>query len=142
MEKVDRELIQIKFEKVIQSKAYTCVVLSTEQKRFAIYSDSPSGKAMQLPLMSAKKMRPGSHDLINMIFRGLDVTIRQIVIQDVVDTIYHARLFLEQKMGDILHILEIDARPSDCIVLALMNGTPVFCTPQVLEKVVPFVEED
>lgn len=137
---MDTELIPIKFDKVMQTRAYTVVVLGNEIKKFAIYMDSSTGKAMQMHLTETTKPRPYTHDLMNMIFRGLDITIKQIVIRDVQDTVYFARLFLEQKNGEILHILEIDARPSDCITLALINNTPVFCTKEVFEKAVPMEE--
>lgn len=134
---METEFIPVNFDKVIQSKSYTCVVLKTEEKTFAIYTDTISGGAMQMYLTKSEKIRPYTHDLINMIFRGLDISIKQIVINELNDTIYLARLFLEQKMDDILHIVEIDARPSDCITLALINRTPVYCTREVLDKAVP-----
>lgn len=134
------ELIPIKFDKVMQSKAYTCIILGTEEKKFAVYTDPTSGKAMQRILMEAKKPRPPTHDFLGMIFRGFDIKVRQIVINDLQDTIYFARIFLEQKNGDILHIVEIDARPSDCITLALLYKTPIFCTKEVFERVVAAVE--
>ncbi len=98
------ELIPIKFEKVMQSRAYTCVVLGNEEKKFAIYTDPASGKALQLYLASTEKPRPYTHDLINSIFRGLEIRVKQVVINDLQDTIYFARLFLEQQIGDLLHI--------------------------------------
>ena len=70
----------------------------------------------------------------------MNVRVKQVVINDIQDTIYFARLFLEQKRDGIRHIIEIDARPSDCITLALMSNAPVFCTKEVLEKTVA-VEE-
>ncbi len=138
---MESELIPIKFDKVLQSKSYSCVVLGTEQKKFGIYTDTSSGKALQRYLTESEKPRPYTHDLLNMIFRGYDIKVRQIVINDLQDTIFFARIFLEQKMGDILHILEIDARPSDCITLAFINKAPVYCTQEVLDKAVPMVEE-
>jgi bifunctional DNase/RNase len=135
------ELIPVKFDKVKQSKTYTCIVLGTEKKKFAIYTDPQSGKAMQTYLTESEKPRPATHDLLMMIFRGLDIKIRQVVINDLQDTIYFARLFLEQKNGDILNIVEIDARPSDCITLALINKVPVYCTKDVLDRVVPVADE-
>lgn len=137
---MDAELIPIKFEKVMQSRSYTVVVLETPEKKFAIYTDPSSGRAMQMHLAGTAKPRPYTHDLMNMMFRGFEIKIRQIIIMDLQDTIYFARIFLEQKMGDILQIVEIDARPSDCITLALMHNTPVFCTREVLNKVVPMEE--
>ena len=134
------ELIPIKFDKVMQSRAYTCVVLGTDEKKFAIYTDPASGKAMQLYLASTEKLRPYTHDLITRIFRGLEIKIKQVVINDLQDTIYFARLFLEQQVGDLLHIVEIDARPSDCITLALLYKVPVYCTRGVFENTIPYAE--
>jgi bifunctional DNase/RNase len=138
---VNSELVPLKFDKVMQSKAYTCVVLASEEKKFAIYTDMFSGKTMQMILTAKEKPRPPTHDFINMIFRGFEIKIRQVVINDLDDTVYFARIFLEQKMGDILHIVEIDARPSDCIALALMHKTPVYGTRTLLDKVVTINDE-
>lgn len=134
------ELIPIKIEKVMQSRSYTCVVLGTEDKQFAIYIDIPSGKAMQLYLASTKKPRPFTHDLLTSIFRGLEIKVRQVVINDVQDTIFFARLFLEQQIGDLLHIVEIDARPSDCMTLALLHKAPIYCSRDVLDKAIAYAE--
>ena len=113
------------------------IVLAAGEKRFAIYTDSSIGRTLQLYLTGAEKPRPLTHDLISQLFKGLEVRLKQVVINDLQDTTYFARLFLEQSVGDIRHILEIDARPSDCITLALMNNAPVYCTREVLEKTIP-----
>jgi uncharacterized protein len=134
------ELIPIKFEKLMQSKSYTCVVLGAEEKKFAIYTDPASGKSMQLFLAATEKPRPYTHNLMSRIFRGLEIKVKQVVINDLQDTIYFARIFLEQQRGDLLHIVEIDARPSDCITLALVHKVPVYCTRGVLEKTIPYAE--
>lgn len=135
-----KELIQLSFDKIMQTRAYTVVVLGARDKKFAIYTDPSIGRALQMHLTGAEKQRPLTHDLIDSIFDGLGITIKQVVINDVQDTIYYARLYLEQQIGEIRHILEVDARPSDCITLALMNNIPVYCTREVLEKTIP-VEE-
>jgi len=130
------ELIQLSFDKIMQTKTYTVVVLGARNKRFAIYTEPNIGRILQMFLTGAEKQRPLTHDLVNAIFKGLDVRIRQVLINDVQDTVYFARLFLEQEIEGILHIVEIDARPSDCITLALMNNVPVYCTHEVLEKTI------
>jgi uncharacterized protein len=134
------ELIQLSFDKIMQTRAYTVVILSARDKRFAIYTDPSIGRTLQIYLTGAEKPRPLTHDLLDSIFKGLEVRIIQVVINDIQDTIYFARLFLEQDLGNIRHILEIDARPSDCITLALMNNVPVYCTREVLDKTVPIDE--
>lgn len=134
------ELIQLTFDKIMQTKAYTVVVLGAHDKRFAIYTDPGVGKMLQMYLTGVEKSRPLTHDLMNNIFRGYGIKVKQVVITDVQDTIYLARLFLEQKVGNMTHIVEVDARPSDCITLALMNNVPVYCTREVLEKIIPATE--
>jgi bifunctional DNase/RNase len=134
------ELIQLSFDKIMQTRAYTVIVLSGPNKSFAIYTDPSIGKTLQLFLTEMESPRPLTHELIDRIFEGLDIRVKQVVINDVQDTIYYARLFLEQDNGDIRHIIEIDARPSDCLALALMNNAPVYCTKEVLDKTIA-VEE-
>lgn len=135
------ELVQLSFDKIMQTRSYTVIVLNGMGKRFAIYTDPSIGRNLQLFLTGAEKQRPLTHDLINHLFRGYEIRIKQVVINDIQDTVYFARIFLEQDMGDIRHIVEIDARPSDCITLALMNNAPVFCTRDVLEKTLPVEDE-
>lgn len=130
------ELIPLAFDKIMQTRTYTMIVLGTKDKRFAIYTDPSIGRTLQLFLTGIKKPRPLTHDFINMMFQGYGVRILQVVINDIQDTIYFTRIFLEQDLGDIKHILEIDARPSDCITLALTNNVPVYCTREVLEKTI------
>ncbi|GAB4225678.1 MAG: bifunctional nuclease family protein [Chlamydiales bacterium] len=130
------ELIQLSFDKIMQTRAYTVIVLGTEEKRFAIYTDPNVGKQLQMYLTGVEKARPQTHDLIHMLFNASDTRVMQVVIVDVQDTVYFARLFVEQQTSDIRHIIELDARPSDCIILALMYNAPVYCTKEVLEKTI------
>lgn len=134
------ELIQLSFDKIMQTRAYTVIVLNGQGKNFAIYTHSDIGKVLQLFLTEAETPRPLTHEFMNKIFEGMDVRVKQVIINDVQDTIYYARLFLEQDMGEIRHIIEIDGRPSDCLILALMNNAPIYCTREVLEKTIA-VEE-
>jgi len=134
------ELIQVAFDKIMQTRAYTVVVLIAKDKRFAIYTDPTIGRTLQMYLTGVEKPRPLTHDLLNMLLRSLKVRIKQIVINDIQDTIYFARIFLEQEIDGKRHIIEIDARPSDSITLALMNNTPVYCTREVLDKTIPLEE--
>lgn len=131
------ELVQLTFDKIMQTRSYTVVILGAHDKRFAIYTDPSIGKTLQMYLTGVEKPRPLTHDLIDLMFKGLGVRIMQVVITDIQETVYYARIFLVQDLGEIRHIVEIDARPSDCITLALMNNVPVYCTREVLEKTVP-----
>jgi bifunctional DNase/RNase len=138
--RVESELIQVSFDKIMQTRSYTVVILAAPSKRFAIYTDPSIGRTLQMYLTGLEKPRPLTHDLMGMLLDGLNVKIMQVVINDIQDTIYFARLFLEQEIDGQQHIVEIDARPSDCITLALMKDVPVYCTQEVLDKSVPLEE--
>lgn len=131
------ELIQLSFDKIMQTRSYTVVILSAVEKRFAIYTDPNVGRVLQLFLTGTDKPRPLTHDLIDSILKGTNIRVKQVVINDIQDTIYFARLFLEQHNDGVRHIIEIDARPSDAITIALMNNAPVYCTKEVFDKIVP-----
>ncbi len=131
------DLIPVTFNKIMQARTYTVIVIGTESKKFAIYTDPSVGRNIQLYLTEEHKPRPYTHDLLHSIFDGLNIKVLQVVINNVEDTIYFSRLFLEQEIGDTRHILEIDARPSDCVTLALMHNAPIFCKKEILEKAVP-----
>jgi uncharacterized protein len=134
------ELTQLSFDKIMQTRSYTVIVLNGKDKKFAIYTDASVGRTLQMFLTDVERPRPLTHDLIDKIFEGMEIRVKQVVIVDVQDTVYFARLFLEQDLGDVRHIIEIDARPSDCLILALMNNAPVYCTQEVLQKTIA-VEE-
>jgi bifunctional DNase/RNase len=133
------DLVQLTLDKILQTRTYTEIVLKSPEKKFAIYVDAHVGKILHNYVTDVEPSRPLTHDLISSIFRGLEVQVKQVVIYDLQETTYFARIFLEQICGGIRHIVEIDARPSDCITLALMHNAPIYCAKEVLEKTIPIV---
>lgn len=134
------ELVPVILSKIMQSESYTVIILGDENKKFAIYTEPQVGRYLQVFLTQGKRQRPSTFDLISSIFKGCSIDLLQIVIEDVEDTTYFARLFLEVTSQDMRTIVEIDARPSDCITLALMGNTPIYCRKAVLEKAVAFID--
>lgn len=132
------ELIQLSFDKIMQTNTYTVIILSAEGKKFAIYTEPGIGRTLQMYLTETERTRPLTFDLIDSIFNGFNIEVKQVVINGLEDTIYYAKLFLEHSCDNITHLLEIDARPSDCITLALMHDVPVFCTREIFEKTLAF----
>ncbi len=73
--------------------------------------------------------RPMTHDLMINIFERMDLKIEGVLIDDKVDKIYYARLLIKKDN----HIMQFDARPSDCIALALRAEAPIRIRKKVLE---------
>lgn len=75
--------------------------------------------------------RPLTYDLFNNILESLSSTVEKVNIHTVKDNTYYASIFLRDSSGNIL---EIDARPSDAINIALRSGSPIFVSKEVLEE--------
>ena len=90
--------------------------------------------AIALALEGAPVPRPLSHDLMRSILETLGATLEQVVIHDIRDSTFFAKLVVRSD-GELQ---EIDARPSDGIALALRMQTPIYVSDKiVLEEATP-----
>jgi uncharacterized protein len=87
-----------------------------------------SAIAMRLQGLSAE--RPLTHDLFSTTLEQLGVRVDRVVISELAEETYHARLYLER---DGLEI-EVDARPSDALALAVRSEVPIFAAASVLDQ--------
>ena len=67
------------------------------------------------------------------IFSGLGVELDRIVVNDMEEGTYYARIILKMENELGKKIIELDARPSDSMVLALQAKKPIFITRKVLD---------
>ena len=110
------------------------VFLSNGEKAIAIFVDHSVAAAITMFLHQIKKPRPLTHDLIANIFTGLGVSVQKIVINDLKEDTFYARIFLVQENELGSNYVEIDARPSDSIALALQQHCPVYVRDRVWES--------
>ena len=87
--------------------------------------------AIKMQLSGFKPPRPLTHDLIPAILNDLGVRLEKVVIDNLVEGTFHAKLYLNNN-GKLAKI--IDARPSDSIALAVRTQSPIFVEDKVLEK--------
>jgi len=76
--------------------------------------------------------RPMTHDLLAALVTALGGTLQRVVISELKQNTFFARLDLETSDGDEV---EVDARPSDAIALATHLGAPIFVAEDVLDEV-------
>jgi bifunctional DNase/RNase len=90
--------------------------------------------AIALALEGAPVPRPLSHDLMRSILETLAASLEQVVIHDIRDSTFFAKLVVRTD-GELQ---EIDARPSDGIALALRMQAPIYVSDKiVLEESTP-----
>jgi bifunctional DNase/RNase len=86
--------------------------------------------AIAMKLQGVTPERPLTHDLMVAMLDAVDVRVDRIIISDLADETFHARLLLVG--SDTRH--EVDARPSDAIALAVRIGAPIYATADVLDR--------
>jgi len=111
------------------------VFLGNDEKVFVIYVDPSVGSAISMTINGVKKERPLTHDLIGNMLLGFEINLERIIINDFVvnDGTYFARIILQMQNELGRKFLELDARPSDSIVLALQQRRPIFVARKVFD---------
>jgi len=120
---------------VIPTSRGCAVFVGNEEKTFTIYVELSVGQAIAMFMQGTPKERPYTHDLIGHVFNGLGVSVQRVVINDLKNGTYFARLILKQENELGQKILEVDARPSDCLALAIQAKAPIFVARTVFEEV-------
>lgn len=107
--------------------------LGPEDKTFIIYVDNQIGNTISMIINQVERERPITHDLIANIFISFGVTVLRVVINDVQERTFFARIILKMENELESKIAEIDARPSDAIALALRQECPIYVAKKVLQ---------
>ncbi|HRZ87820.1 MAG TPA: bifunctional nuclease family protein [bacterium] len=128
-------LIEVKVKRIIPTPLEFAIFLGNGEKTFVIAVGADVGSAIMMFIDGTKKQRPLTHDLIGNIFLGLGVTVEKVVISELCDSTFYARLILKEQNELRKKIVEVDARPSDCIALALQQKAPIYVTRQVFDIV-------
>lgn len=110
------------------------ILKDIEGKRFLPILIGPfEATSIALALEGAAVPRPLSHDLMRAMLETLDARLEQIVIHDIRESTFFAKLVIRTN-GELQ---EVDARPSDGIALALRMQAPIFVSDKiVLEEAV------
>jgi uncharacterized protein len=108
------------------------VVLKDDEEKFflPIWVGIFEANAIALQLENITTPRPMTHDLLRNMITELNARVTRIVINDLRDSTFFAQIRLT--LGD--RMLEIDARPSDAIALALRTEAPIYVAQSVLEQ--------
>lgn len=95
--------------------------------------------AIAMAIQGHEPQRPLTHDLLKMTINEMGGTVNHILVNDIHDNTFFARIVIEHHG----HTMEVDARPSDAIALAVRTDVPIYVESHVLEQAgVLFDEED
>jgi uncharacterized protein len=137
MEKVDLRFLRITYSHT-HAGAYALILTEVEgDRRLPIIIGGVEAQAIAIQVENIKPARPLTHDLFKNLSDSLGVKLKEVIINDLVEGIFHAKLVLEQKGKEV----EIDARSSDAIALALRFECPIYTYEFILGAAGLKVEE-
>ena len=93
-----------------------------------IWIGPAEASAIAMELQGVKAQRPMTHDLLKHVLLGLGGELRRVTITNVRDNTYFAELLIRREDQAV----QVDARPSDSIALALRLGAPIFTSDELL----------
>lgn len=93
-----------------------------------IWIGQPEAESIAMQMNQVKRERPITHDLCQSLIIGLGGTLRRVSITRVQKSTYYAEMQIEGPTG----VVEVDARPSDSIAIALRLDAPIFAPSSLL----------
>ncbi|MDR9419690.1 bifunctional nuclease domain-containing protein [Gracilimonas sp.] len=111
--------------------AYALILTEADgNQRLPIIIGSFEAQAIALELENIKPPRPMTHDLLKNLVQSFDGNIKHVYVNDLSEGTFFAQIVLERNDT----VVEIDARPSDAIALAVRFKSPIYVNSEILEE--------
>lgn len=138
MKKVRLDIMALSHS-VTQSHNYA-VVLGEEngKRRLPIVIGGFEAQAIAVALENMTPNRPLTHDLFKNTLDAYDINLKEVVINNLLDGIFYAQLICEQDGN----VMQIDARTSDAISMAVRYGCPIYTFEFIMESAGVILEEE
>ena len=129
------DLVRIHPQALIPTQAGCAVFLGDGTKAIVFYIDPSVGASIQASLAGEVPSRPLTHDLYRSTLEAFGAMVSRVIIIEMKDEIYYARLILEAE-NEIMSrkIVELDCRPSDALAIAVRCKAPVYITRGLWER--------
>ncbi len=107
------------------------ILKDMEDKRYLpIWIGQFEATSILMEIQGIKPSRPLTHDLLKSVLDDLKAQVTKIVINDLHDGTFYARIHLERNSSNF----EIDSRPSDAIALAVRTDAPIYAEEKIMES--------
>lgn len=110
-------------------RAYALLLREVDgDRKLPIVIGEPEAQAIANELEGIRPQRPMTHDLLRNTIESLGASVREVVIHSIKDGTFYASIIFEYSE------IEIDARPSDAIALAVRCNAPIYIDEEILEE--------
>ena len=129
------EVVPVQIRGILPAPSGCALFVGNDAKVFVINVEPAMGHVISQFLRETPKERPLTHDLIGNILKGFGITVERVVITELKNSTYFARLILQQQNEVARKLVEIDARPSDCLAIATAQKKPIYVSTPLFEQV-------
>jgi bifunctional DNase/RNase len=129
------DVVPVEIRGILPANSGCAIFVGNDKKVFVIQVENTMGHIIGMFLRDMPKERPLTHDLMNNVFKGFNITVERAVITELKNSTYFARLILQQQNELGRKLVEIDARPSDCLALATAQKRPLYVSTPLFEQV-------
>jgi bifunctional DNase/RNase len=131
MQLVEVEVMRLGLDR--SNNSYVVILKEKEGERLLpIWIGQPEAESIVIEMSKLRRERPLTHDLCKTLITGLGGTLRRIQITRVENRTYYAELQIRRDD----QVINIDARPSDSIAIALRFSAPMFAQESLLTALV------
>lgn len=129
------EVLQVEITKISfypPSKGYAVILRELDgERQLPVIVGAFEAQAIALAIEGIEMPRPMTHDLLSNLLETMEVDVKEIVINKLVEGTFYAKIYVDSyNFGE----KEIDSRPSDAIALALRVDAPVFVNETVMKE--------
>jgi bifunctional DNase/RNase len=97
-------------------------------------------QSIAIALEKVKIQRPISHDLFKNFADAFHITVKEVLIYNLVEGVFYSKLICTDANGEVEH--EIDARTSDAIAIAVRFDAPIYCYEFIIKEAGYTVDEN
>lgn len=134
---MNTDVVEVQVRAVLPLEGSFAVFLGNEAKVFVIYIDESVGTAISMFMRGVSKERPLTHDLVGHLLMAFGAKVERVIINNINGSVFHARLIIsaENELLTTRKMIELDARPSDSIAMAVQQSAPIFVAQAVWDAV-------
>jgi hypothetical protein len=129
------DVVPVEIRGILPANSGCAIFVGNDEKVFVIQVEHNMGAVIGMFLRDTPKERPLTHDLLNNIFKGFDIVIERAIITELKNSTYFARLILKQQNELGTKLVELDARPSDCLAIASAQKRPIYVASSLFSQV-------
>ena len=130
-------MVEVQLSRIVirETSDQQCIYLKEKdgERQFPIVIGLFEALAIDRKVRDRQMPRPMTHDLMASLVLALGAKLDRVVVSDLKDNTFYARLVMARRGAE--DPVQVDARPSDAIALAVHLDSPIFVEERVLESV-------